>query len=77
MIGRTTEACLEGGLFWAAVGLVESGVAQATRELDATPRVFATGGDAPLIGPHCPTVQDVLPNLTLQGLQLALSAAHG
>ena len=75
-MGQTTEACLEGGLFWAAVGLVESGCAQVARELGAAPRIFATGGDAPLVGPHCPSVQDVLPNLTLEGVWLALEAAQ-
>jgi type III pantothenate kinase len=35
------------------------------------PLVVATGGLATLIGPHCRTVERVVPFLTLHGLDLA------
>lgn len=77
VIAKTTPECLQGGLFWAAVGLIESGCAHAAKELGGKPRVFATGGDAPLIAPHCPSVEAVLEDLTLLGVRLALIEAQG
>ncbi len=76
-VGKTTHASVEGGLFWAAVGLIESGCAQAAKELGAKPRIFATGGDAPLIAPHCSSVEAVLDDMTLRGVRLALIKAQG
>jgi type III pantothenate kinase len=39
--------------------------------------VIATGGIAPLIAPHCATVEIIDPNLTLTGLRLLYERAHG
>ena len=35
------------------------------------PKVVATGGLAPVIQPHCPVIELVDPDLTLQGLRMA------
>jgi type III pantothenate kinase len=73
-LGRTTAQCLAGGLFFGAVGLVEATCASIARELGEAPTVVATGGDAPLIAPHCPIVSAVEPEATLRGIHLALEA---
>jgi type III pantothenate kinase len=75
VLGGTTVACIEAGLTWSAVGLVETLCARLTDELGATPRVMATGGDAQRIAPLCRSIERVVPSLTLEGLALALREA--
>ncbi|MDC3379466.1 type III pantothenate kinase [Planctomycetota bacterium] len=72
-IGVTTEGCIASGLLWGAVGLVRALYEQASHELGADPVAVATGGDAALVSPHCPFLSAVVPDLTLQGLRIALS----
>ena len=74
VLGRTTEACLQAGMFWSAVGLIDAGCRQVERELGEPLTVVATGGDAAVIAPHCAAIQRVEPLLTLRGIQLALAA---
>lgn len=73
VLGRTTEACLEGGLLWGAVGLVNTVCARIAVELGEEPLVVATGGDAEVVAPHCPGVDRVVPRLTLHGVRIALA----
>lgn len=72
-LGRTTEECLQGGLFWGTVGLVEALAAQARRELAApeAPLVL-TGGDAPALAAACRGRLE--PEATLRGV---LAVARG
>lgn len=71
-----TEGCIQSGLFWGAVGLIEALVARAAPLLGGErPRVVLTGGDAGLVAPHCPGIDRVEPHCTLRGLAVALDAA--
>jgi type III pantothenate kinase len=76
-LGQTTLDCIEGGLVWSAVGLVEVGCKRLAEELGTPIRVVATGGDAERIAPLCPVVERVIPEATLEGVRLALVAAEG
>ena len=72
VIGKRTETCLRSGIFYGAVDSIDGGVRRIKEEWgrpDAL--VVATGGLAPLIGPHCKTVDRIEPFLTLYGLELA------
>ena len=40
------------------------------RELDGTPMVLATGGDATLIAAGLPEISEVIGDLTLEGIRL-------
>ncbi len=72
IIGRRTEASLRSGIFFGAVDAIDGIVRRITEEWDRPDAlVVATGGLAPLIGPHCRTVARVEPLLTLFGLDLA------
>lgn len=72
IIGRRTEASLRSGIFYGAVDAVDGIVRRIRREWGRPDAfVVATGGLAPLIGPHCATVDRVEPFLTLYGLELA------
>jgi len=69
LVGRTTTGALQSGLYYGTIAQVEGLVERLRREPgygDAV--VAATGGFATLIGPDCPTLQYIEPNLTLEGL---------
>ena len=71
-----TAGCIQSGLFWGAVGLIEALVARSATLLGGTPRVVLTGGDAALVAPHCRAIDEVEPHTTLRGLALALDEAQ-
>jgi type III pantothenate kinase len=72
VIGRRTETCIQSGIFYGVVDALDGMVERIRQEWgrrDAL--VVATGGYAPMVGPHCRTVERVEPWLTLYGLALA------
>lgn len=77
VIGRRTDTSLRSGIFFGAVEAIDGIVSRIRREWDR-PRalVVATGGLAPLLGPHCATVQRIEPFITLVGLDMALKAVE-
>ena len=73
VIGRRTEAVLRSGIFYNAVDGIDGIVRRIKAEWQRPDAfVVATGGIAPLIAPHCATVQHIEPALTLHGLRFAL-----
>ncbi len=69
-IGKNTVACMQSGLIFGYVGLVEGIVRRINRELGGKPRVVATGGLAPVIVNETTIVETVNPDLTLVGLRM-------
>jgi type III pantothenate kinase len=70
-IGRSTVEAIQSGLLYGTAGEVDAIVTRIRDELrapDAT--VVATGGLAPVVIPHCRTVDHHEPWLTLEGLRL-------
>jgi len=65
-----TEVAIAAGLLWGLGGMVDRLVEHLAEPWPEAP-VVATGGDADLLAPHCRTVHEVLPHLTLQGLREA------
>jgi type III pantothenate kinase len=72
VIGQTTVAAMQSGLFYGYVDMVAGLVQRIRSELDggASAVVLATGGLANVIAPECPAIEHVEPNLTLDGLRL-------
>ncbi len=72
IIGRRTEASLRSGIFYGTVDAID-GIVRRIREEWGRPHalVVATGGLAPLVAPHCRSVDRIEPFLTLYGLDLA------
>ena len=72
VIGRRTEACIRSGVFHSAVGAVDA-IVERIRESWESERILvvATGGFAPVIGPHASSVDRVEEHLTLEGLGMA------
>jgi type III pantothenate kinase len=76
VIGRRTETALRSGIVFGAVDAIDGIVRRIRHEWNRPDAyIVATGGLAPLIGPHCATVEHVEPFLTLRGLVLAWRAA--
>jgi type III pantothenate kinase len=69
VVGRTTEESLQSGVFYGAVGQVDSIVRRIAAEERIRPTVVATGGLAAEIAAHAETIDHVDPDLTLHGLR--------
>lgn len=70
VIGTSTVAAMQSGLYHGFVGLVDGVLRTMTEELGGTPRVIATGGLASLIATGSEFIELVDATLTLEGLRL-------
>ena len=71
VIGKDTVSCMQSGIYWGYVGLVEGLVGRIKTEFgSAAMRVVATGGLAPLFAGATDVIDTVDPDLTLWGLRL-------
>ncbi|MBU2489527.1 MAG: type III pantothenate kinase, partial [Proteobacteria bacterium] len=70
-IAKDTAESMQAGIILGYASLVDGMTARIAGELaPARPRVVATGGLAPLIAKVCSSIEEVEPNLTLEGLRL-------
>jgi type III pantothenate kinase len=72
-IGTNTNTNMQSGAVFGWAGMVDGLVRRFRTELGGRPTTVATGGLAPLVAPHCETVDHVEPWLTLEGLRLIWS----
>ena len=70
VIGKTTVAAIQSGLFWGFVGQIEGMVGRMSEELGGGAHVVATGGQAELVAGLTHVIEAVEPQLTLDGLRL-------
>ncbi|MBS1127792.1 MAG: pantothenate kinase, partial [Nitrospirae bacterium] len=70
VIGRDTVSAMQAGILFGYAGLVDGIVERMKKELGADAVVIATGGLAELVAPETKTINEVRPDLTLQGLRL-------
>jgi len=70
VVGRTTAASIQSGLYFGYLSLVDGVIDRISREIGDTPRVIATGGLAELFGSGSQRIEEVDPLLTLTGLAL-------
>jgi len=70
LIGTNTVACLQSGLFYGSLGMMDGILERLIAELGPQTRVVATGGQASLIGRSSKYVQHIDEHLTLEGLRL-------
>jgi type III pantothenate kinase len=67
-IGTNTVACMQAGIYWGYVGLIERIVAEIKRERDRPMKVIATGGLATLFDQEPGLFDQVDGELTMRGL---------
>jgi type III pantothenate kinase len=70
VIGRTTEAQMQIGIYWGYVSMIEGLVARMKAEIGRPVKVISTGGLAALFDQHSPIFDAIEPDLTIQGLSL-------
>ncbi|MBV9827493.1 MAG: type III pantothenate kinase [Alphaproteobacteria bacterium] len=70
VIGKDTVSCMQSGVFWGYIGLVEGLVRRIKEEFGGPMQTIATGGLAPLFDGATKTIDRVDPDLTLWGLRL-------
>jgi type III pantothenate kinase len=70
VIGRSTVPAMQSGVYWGYVGLVEGLVTRIKAEYGEPLKVVATGGLAPLFAEGTMLIEQIDPDLTLDGLRL-------
>ncbi|MDX3908996.1 MAG: type III pantothenate kinase [Sphingobium sp.] len=70
VIGRTTEAQMQIGVFWGYVAMIEGLVQRMRAEIGRPVKVISTGGLAVLFDQHTDIFDAIAPDLTIQGLAL-------
>jgi type III pantothenate kinase len=69
-IGTNTVACMQSGVYWGYIGLIEGVVRQIRRERNRPTKVIATGGLASLFAQGTELFESVEDDLTMHGLVL-------
>jgi type III pantothenate kinase len=69
-IGTNTVACMQSGVYWGYIGLIEGIVREVRRERDRDTKVIATGGLAPLFAQGTDLFHAIEDDLTMHGLVL-------
>ncbi len=70
-IGKNTVDAIKSGILYGYGGMIEELVRKIKEEMQPeVPKVIATGGMAGLIAPFAPSIETVLPMLTIDGLRL-------
>ncbi|HEX9149926.1 MAG TPA: type III pantothenate kinase [Thermoanaerobaculia bacterium] len=77
VIGKTTAASIQSGLYFGYLSLVDGLIDRISNEIGARPRVIATGGLAELFGSASEKIEAVDPLLTLTGLLLIYERNRG
>lgn len=70
VLGRNTTHAIQSGAIHGYAAMVDGLVERLMAELDFPCRVIATGGLASLIGKHTKRIEELDPNLTLEGLRI-------
>ncbi len=70
VLGRTTVHCMQTGIYWGYVGLIEGIASRIAAERGTKMRLIATGGLSPLFARGTDAIEEVDPDLTMRGLVL-------
>jgi type III pantothenate kinase len=69
--GANTEEAMRAGVYWGAVGLLETTCRKYAEQIGKWPHVILTGGSAALIRDDCEFVDSYVPNLAVRGIMIA------
>jgi len=70
-IGKNTVECIQAGLYFGYLGMVDRVLEETLKEMEPNPRILVTGGFGEVFGPLIGRKNVRVPDLTLQGLRLA------
>ncbi|MBC6439445.1 MAG: type III pantothenate kinase [Rhodospirillales bacterium] len=68
VIGTNTVACMQSGVYWGYVSLIEGVVQRVRAEYGKPMRVVATGGLAPMFDAATDAIDEIDPDVTVRGL---------
>ena len=76
VVGKSTEQAMLAGAYYGYQGLVRHLIHEIRKQVgdsgnDTELKVIATGGYADLLAPGVPEIDDIQPNLTLEGVRIA------
>jgi len=74
--GKTTLECMQSGIFWGYVAMIEGLVERLKAEHSPAMKVLATGGLAPVFADWTDAIDTVCSGLTLEGLRLIYESNH-
>lgn len=70
VIGLSTVPAMQSGLYWGYIGMIEGLVTRIQAEFERSLKVIATGGLAPLFSEGTTIIEQIDPDLTLDGMRL-------
>ena len=70
VVGTNTIVNMQSGLYYGYLGLVDGILARIKQEVSGIKRVVATGGLAPLFAEDSESIDEIAPELTLEGLKI-------
>jgi type III pantothenate kinase len=76
VIGSDTISAMQAGIIYGYAGLVDGIVERMKTELSQNSKVIATGGLAELVSPETRSIEEIKPQLTLEGLLLLFEINH-
>jgi type III pantothenate kinase len=77
VIGVNTVACMHSGVFWGYVGLIEGIVSRIKAEFGKPMKVVSTGGLAPVFDGAVDVIEEIVPDITGQGLREIYRRSRG
>lgn len=77
VIGKNTVHAMQSGVIFGYAALIDGLLDRISTEMAEPARVLATGGLAPLICPHARLVDEICPDLTLEGLRIIYERNRG
>ncbi len=77
VIGTNTVVNMQSGLYFGYLGLVDGILERMKRELSGVKKIIATGGLAALLARDSAYIEDVLDDLTLEGLKIIYDRNFG
>jgi len=73
--GRNTVECIRSGIFWGTVATIEGLIQRLRDEQPDVKRVFATGGGVSDVAAATSVIDEVVPDLHLEGVRLVAQSA--
>ncbi len=77
VIGKNTAHAMQSGVVFGYASLIDGLIARIKTEMEEPVWTLATGGLASLIGAHTSRIDELCPNLTLEGLRLIYERNRG
>ena len=76
-LAQDTSSAIRAGLFYGFAGLTDNIIKKLMQEFHERPKVLATGGLSGLFAPESELIEEIIPELTLEGLAVIMKRLNG